>query len=230
MKSSSLCSPAAGEALPLPASLGYIGQAAIALEWDDLDQAASLLDKGAELCRTGGAAQPQFQCLARPGPAGAGQGRFADRSVRRWKKQLRNVLLMTISPRLPSWPRPRSGCTWHAGQIDLAEQCAAGKDYPPASRPGPGLPALVQEVWGVLQARVLLAQERPAEALGLLDPIVAQAKSAGRMARVVEGSLYQAMALYALQRDALEPFSMALAVEPSQGMTRLFLEAGPSSA
>jgi hypothetical protein len=49
-----MCSPAAGKALPLPTSLGYIGQAAIALEWNDLDLATRLLDKGTDFRRQGG--------------------------------------------------------------------------------------------------------------------------------------------------------------------------------
>jgi LuxR family transcriptional regulator, maltose regulon positive regulatory protein len=114
------------------------------------------------------------------------------------------------------------------GQVDLAAQCASGAALPPANRPGPELPGLIQEVWSELRARVLLAQDRPADALALLDPIISHAKSAGRMARVVEGSLCQALALYALKQDALGPLLQALSVSQPQGITRLFLEAGHS--
>ena len=48
------------------------------------------------------------------------------------------------------------------------------------------------------------------------------------MTRVIEGGLYQALALYALQRDALEPLRLALTVGRPQGITRLFLESGSS--
>ena len=192
-------------ALPLPASLGYIGQAAIALEWNDLDRAASLLDKGAELCRTGGADSAPISVPCWSGPAEAGQGDLQAAgealeeaaSKRSFDDNIAAVAQLAAGPG-PAAPGMLDRSTWRSS-------CAAGEALPPASRPGPGLPALVQEVWSVLQARVLLAHERPVDALAVLDPIVAQAKSAGRMARVVEGSLYQALALYALKRDALEP-------------------------
>ena len=222
-----MCSPAAGEALPLPTSMGYIGQAAIALEWNDPDLATRLLDKGAELWRQGGQIGPNLSTLLVRARLKQTRGDLqsahadleeaaSDRAFDDNIAAIANLAQAQVRLHLAS------------GQIELAEQCAAGMGLPPASRPGAGLPALIQEVWGVLQARVRLAQERPAEALALLEPVILQAKSAGRMARVMEGSLYQAMALYALQRDALEPLRLALTVGRPQGVTRLFLECGPS--
>jgi LuxR family maltose regulon positive regulatory protein len=220
-----MCSPATGEALPLPASMGYIGQAAIALEWNDLYQATSLLGMGADLCRQGGQLNPNFSALlvrARLMQARGDLQAAHDALEEAASKRAFDDNIAAVAQLAQAQVRLHLA----SGQLDLAEQCAAGEGLPPASRPGPGLPALIQEVWSVLQARVLLAHERPAQALALLEPVISQAKGAGRMTRVIEGSLCQALALYALQRDALEPVRLALSAGQPQGITRLFLESG----
>jgi LuxR family transcriptional regulator, maltose regulon positive regulatory protein len=222
-----MCSPAAGEALPLPASLGYIGQAAIALEWDDLDLAASLLDKGADFRRQAGQLNPSLSALIVQARLKQAKGDLQSACADLEEATSDRAFDDNIAA-VASLAQAQVCLHLACGQFELAEQCAAGMGLPPASQPGPRLPALVQEVWGVLQARVLLAIERPAEALAILNPIVPQAKSASRMTRVIEGGLYQALALYALQRDALEPLRLALTVGRPQGITRLFLESGTS--
>jgi LuxR family maltose regulon positive regulatory protein len=222
-----MCSPAAGEGLPLAASLGYIGQAAIALEWNDRGLATKLLDKGVELRRQGGQISPNLSTLLVRARLKQTRGDFQSAGADLEEAASDRAFDDNIAA-VANLAQAQVRLYLASGQIELAEQCAAGMRLPPASRPGPGLPALIQEVWSVLQARLLLAQERPAEALALLEPIVPQAKSAGRMARVMEGSLYQAMALYALQHDALESLRLALAVGQPQGVTRMFLECGPS--
>ena len=173
-----MCSPAAGEALPLPASMGYIGQAGIALEWDDLDLATSLLDKGADLRRQAGQLNPNLSALlvrARLKQArGDLQSARADLEEAASDRAFDDNIA-AVASLAQAQVRLNLAC----GQVELAEQCAAGMGLPPASRPGPGLPALVQEVWGVLQAMVLLAQARPDAALAILDPIV----SAGQKRR-----------------------------------------------
>ena len=181
-----LCSPAVGEALPLPASLGYIGQAAIALEWNDLDRAASLLEKGAELCRKGGQLSPNFSTLLVRARLKQAQGDLqaaGEELEEAASKRSFDDNIAAVAQLAAAQVRLHLAC----GRLDLAEHCAAGKALPPSSQPGPEPPALVQEVWGVLQARMQLAHERPVDALKVLDPIVAQAKSAGRKARVVPG-------------------------------------------
>jgi LuxR family maltose regulon positive regulatory protein len=221
-----MCSPAAGESLPLPTSLGFIGQAAIALEWNDLDLAKRLLDKGAGFRQQGGQPSPNLSTLLVQARLNQTRGDLQS-AWRDLEEAASEHAFDDNIAAVANLAQAQVRLHLASGQIELAEQCAAGMELPSANRPGPGLPALIQEVWDVLQARVLLAQGRPAEALALLDPIVPQAKSAGRMARVVEGSLCQALALYMLHRDALEPLRLALAVGQPQGITLLFLEAGP---
>ncbi|HVP20903.1 MAG TPA: hypothetical protein VMS73_03480, partial [Anaerolineaceae bacterium] len=213
------------ETLPLPASLGFIGQAAIALEWNDLEQAAYLLEKGVALCRQVGQASPSFSALLVRARLAQAREDF-DAARREIEEAASQRAFDDNIAAVAQLAQAQVRLHLAMEQSELAEQCANGAQLPSASRPGPGQPALVQEVWGVLRARVLLAQGRPAEALALLEPIVLQAKNAGRMARVVEGSLYQAMALHTLKQDALEPLKLSLAISQPQGITRLYLEAG----
>jgi LuxR family maltose regulon positive regulatory protein len=220
-----MCSPASGEGMPLPASLGYIGQAAIALEWNELDQATSLLNKGVELCRQVGRANPVFSALLIR--ARLMQARGDLQATRAELEEAASIHsfddnIASVAQLAQAYVRLHLAM----GQVEMAMQFATGTRLPPASQPGPELPALVQEVWEVLRARVLLAQNRPEEALTLINPVVPQAKNTGRNARVVEGSLCQALALHALKRDAVEPLRLALAVGLPQGMRRIFLEAG----
>jgi LuxR family maltose regulon positive regulatory protein len=220
-----MCSPSSGEALPFPASLGYIGQAAIALEWNDLDQAASLLDKGVELCRQVGQVSLSYSALLVRARLMQARGDF-QAACAALEEAVSNRTFDDNIAAAAQLAQAQVRLYLEMGQVELATQCASGTALPPANRPGPALPGLIQEVWIGLHARALLAQDRPAEALALLDPIIPQAKSAGRMARVVEGSLWQALAFYALKQDALGPLLQALAVSQPQGLTRLFLEAG----
>jgi LuxR family maltose regulon positive regulatory protein len=218
-----MCLPASGVSSPLPASLGYVGQAAIALEWNDLDRATDLLDKGAELSRQGEQINLTYSALLTRARLKRARGdlpaALADLEEAASKRAFDDNIAAVAQ-----LAQAQVRLNLAAGQLEQAMQCAAGAGVPPASRPGPGLPALVQEVWSVMQARVLLAQGRPAEALALLDPIVPQAKGTGRMTQAVEGSLCQALANHALRRDALEPLRLALNAAQAQGITRLFLE------
>ena len=220
-----MCSLASGEVLPLPTSLGYIGQAAIALEWNDLDLATRLLDKGKGFRRESGQLSPNLSTLLVQARLNQTRGDLQS-AIKDLEEAASERAFDDNIAAVANLAQAQVRLRLASGQLELAEQCAAGTGLPPASRPGLGLPALIQEVWDVLRARVLQAQERPVEALALLEPIIPQAKSAGRMARVVEGSLCQALALHALHRDALEPLRLALAVGRPQGITLLFLEAG----
>ena len=120
-----MCSPAAGEALPLPASMGYIGQAGIALEWDDLDLAASLLDKGADLRRQAGQLNPNLSALlvrARLAQArGDLQSARADLEEAASDRAFDDNIA-AVASLAQAQVRLNLAC----GQVELAEQCAAG--------------------------------------------------------------------------------------------------------
>ncbi len=90
----------------------------------------------------------------------------------------------------------------------------------------PGYP---QEREYLVLARVLLAQDRPGQALTLLDRLLAQAATGGRIGSVIEIRALQALAHQA-SRD--EPAAMAALVEAltlscPQGHVRVFADEGP---
>src|SRR6266851_4996579 len=90
----------------------------------------------------------------------------------------------------------------------------------------PGYP---QEREYLVLARVLLAQDRPGRALTLLDRLLAQAATGGRIGSVIEIRALQALAHQA-SRD--EPAAMAALVEAltlscPQGYVRVFADEGP---
>jgi hypothetical protein len=79
------------------------------------------------------------------------------------------------------------------------------------ARAGPGLcPRFAQEREYLVLARVLLAQDRPGQALTLLDRVLDQAATGGRIGRVIEIRALQALA-HEARCD--EPAAMAALVE-----------------
>jgi LuxR family maltose regulon positive regulatory protein len=90
----------------------------------------------------------------------------------------------------------------------------------------PGYP---QEREYLVLARVLLAQDRPGQALTLLDRLLAQAATGGRIGSVIEIRALQALAH---QASSDEPTAMAALVEAltlscPQGHVRVFADEGP---
>ncbi|MCP4543424.1 MAG: hypothetical protein GY832_40445 [Chloroflexi bacterium] len=77
-------------------------------------------------------------------------------------------------------------------------------------------------------ARVLLAQDRPSEALILLDALLSPAQAAGRLGTVIEITALRALALRALDDtdNALETLQRALQLAEPEGYARVFLDEG----
>jgi LuxR family maltose regulon positive regulatory protein len=218
-----LCTPAADRTQGYPAGVGLVGQAGIALEWNDIDTASRLLDQGLALCRQGGITTVDFYALLtqarlalargdRPGTSAALAEAARNGSI--VSQQMTAVQLIQAQVRL---------CL-AGGQSDAAARWARGEELPVS----PGLPALMQEIMGLAQAHVDLAQGRPKDALTRLERLVPQSESARRLAHVMEGRLLQALAQHALHQNALESLEHALSLSQPEGATRLILEAGPT--
>jgi DNA-binding NarL/FixJ family response regulator len=81
-------------------------------------------------------------------------------------------------------------------------------------------------------ARVLLAQQKPDQAITLLEPLLAQAEAQGRMDSFVEVGALQALALAAVgdQAAAFSALAEALAVAAPQGYVRVFVDEGAPMA
>ena len=81
-------------------------------------------------------------------------------------------------------------------------------------------------------ARVLLAQQRPAEALALLDRLHAAAVAQGRVGSVIEAGALRALALAACGQDAdaVNALAEVLTLACPQGYVRVFADEGPPMA
>ena len=81
-------------------------------------------------------------------------------------------------------------------------------------------------------ARVLLAQERPAEALALLDRLHAAAAAQDRTGSLIEIGALRALALAACghDADAVNVLADALTLACPRGYVRVFADEGPSMA
>jgi LuxR family maltose regulon positive regulatory protein len=214
----------AAEPAPAPLGLGLIGQAAIALERSDLDAAARLLERGMDLCRQGGISLADFSALLVRARLAQARGDFAGAAAALADAAGRSALVgWKMNATLLAQAQVRLSLA--AGDVDAAERAARGGDLPAGS----DFPVNLQEIWKTSRASVLLARGRPEDALALLEGLVPQAQAGERAARVIEGSLLQALALHALHREALEPLRRALALSRPQGVTRLYLEAGPAA-
>jgi len=84
------------------------------------------------------------------------------------------------------------------------------------------------ELTHITRARVLMAQNEPNEAIGLLSQLEATARSAGRMGRVIEILLLQALALQEIgdSEHALLALTKCLALAEPEGYARVFLDEG----
>ena len=90
----------------------------------------------------------------------------------------------------------------------------------------------VREFEDLTLARVLLAEDRPSQALALLDPMLAAAGAAGRRGAVIEIHALRALARHALDEpeEALEEIEQALALAEPEGYLRLFVDMGQPMA
>ena len=93
-------------------------------------------------------------------------------------------------------------------------------------------PRYPREPGYLVLARVLLAQERPAEALALLDRLYAAAVAQDRVGSVIEAGALRALALAACGQDAdaVNALADALTLACPQGYVRVFADEGPPMA
>ena len=93
-------------------------------------------------------------------------------------------------------------------------------------------PRYPREPGYLVLARVLLAQERPAEALALLDRLYAAAVAQDRVGSVIEAGALRALALAACGQDAdaVDALADVLTLACPQGYVRVFADEGPPMA
>jgi LuxR family maltose regulon positive regulatory protein len=203
-----------------------IGLAQLAYEWNDLDQAAQLLQEAAEHLShfTDEALQAQATLL---------QARILQASGQ--TEQARRLLQALLAWRDPSHSPQllREILFWQTHlELSCGNLLAAQRWAPLHQGPDEHLSRLQYEREEQLLARWLLAQGRGQEALGLLEGWYAEAMAAGRIRSALESQLLSVLAYHQLNhsQDAHRLLTEVVQLAHTQGYLRLFLDEGEDLA
>jgi LuxR family maltose regulon positive regulatory protein len=213
-----------GRPPPPTAGLVYVGLAEVAYQRNELDRALKYVAEGIALSR-------QFL----PGtPPIAGLVTLA------WIRQAAGDpagALAAISEAGEAWhvmagvlnPFPAQRARLLLAQGDVA---AAARWTDETGLHAEDEPRYPREPGYLVLARVLLAQERPAEALALLDRLYAAAVAQDRVGSVIEVGALRALALAASRDgdDAVDALAHVLTLACPQGYVRVFADEGPPMA
>ncbi|MFY9933594.1 MAG: hypothetical protein WAK82_36865, partial [Streptosporangiaceae bacterium] len=180
-----------------PAGPAYVGLAEVAYQRNELDSALRQVTEGISLCQ-------QFRY---PAPLGTGLVTLA------WIRQAqgdpggaleamgeagRTALGPGVTGLLNPVPAQRARLLLAQGDVAAAARWTAECGLAPGDEPG-----YPREPEYLVLARVLIAQDRPAEALKLLETMLAAASGQGRTGSVIEIAALRALALAACgDRDA----------------------------
>jgi LuxR family maltose regulon positive regulatory protein len=126
------------------------------------------------------------------------------------------------------------------GDLEGATRWAEGRGLLPAAQRAESLPdedrdslrEHMQKYEQILLARLLIALDRPAEALDLLDPLLVLAGELERVDLIIGVQILRALAWQAAGdgAQAMEPLAEALAAAEPGGWVRTFLDEGPPMA
>jgi LuxR family transcriptional regulator, maltose regulon positive regulatory protein len=210
---------------PLPAAgPSQVGLAEIAYQRDDLDLALRHATEGIALCRqfvytpplANGLATLAMIRQATGDPAGA---------------------LAAITEAGPASPGPAgllNPVPAQRARLLLAQGNLPGAArFPQENGLGPDdEPDYARESGHLVLARILLAQDRPGQALALLDRLHAAAQAQGRTGSLIESGALRALALAAAgdEEAAVTALASALALACPQGYVRVFADEGPAMA
>ena len=207
---------------PPGAGIGYVGLAEVAYQRDKLDDALRQVTEGIPLAKNYSYTQPLATGLAtlawirqaQGDSAGAGEamgeaGQAAPEAA--------------VTGLLNPVPAQRARLLLAQGNVDAAARWAQenglrATDTPPYSR----------EPEYLMLTRVLLAQDRPGQALALLERLHAQATAQGRLGSLIEIQALQALALAASgdEAAAVDALVGALTSACPQGYVRVFADEG----
>ena len=204
--------------------LVYVGLAEVAYQRNELDSALRYVTEGITLCRlfvykaplAAGLATLAWIRQATGDPAGAleaiGEAEHA------WR---------TTADLLNPFPAQRARLLLAQGDV----AAAARWTHESGLRAGDE-PRYPREPGYLVLARVLLTQQRPAEALALLDRLRAAAVAQDRGGSVIEAGALRALALAACGQDAdaVNALADVLTLACPQGYVRVFTDEGPPMA
>jgi len=201
----------------------HVGLAQVLYERNELTAALDHATRGVTLCR-----QLAFTSALATGLAIVGRIRHAQGDAAGALEAMGEAGQAGLSPQVITLfnpvPSQRARLLLAQGDTAAAARWTQQRGLRPDDEPG-----YPQERDYLVLARVLLAQDRPGQALTLLDQLLAPAATGGRIGSVIEIRALQALAHQA-SRD--EPAAMAALVEAltlscPQGHVRVFADEGP---
>ena len=216
-----------GRAAMPSAGIGYVGMAEVAYQRGELDTALQHVTKGIELCR-------QLNWKTQPLVAGLvtlAWIRQANGDPGGAREAIAEAGRIAPSPSLANLfnPVPAQRARLLLAQGDIA---AAARWAQEGGLRADDEPMYQTEREHLVLARVLLVQDRPAEALALLDRLHVAAAAQDRAGSLIEIGALRALAL-AARGDAdraVDALAEALALACPQGYVRVFADEGPPMA
>jgi len=209
-----------------PAGPAFVGLAEVAYQRNELDGALRQVTEGIALCR-------QFRY---PAPLGVGLVTLAwirqvqgdpDGALEAIAEAGRVALDPGVTGLLNPVPVQRARLLLAQGDVAAAARWTQERGLRPDDEPG-----YPREREHLVLARVLLAEDRPAQALALLERMLAAAVAQDRTGSVIEIGALRALALAGRgDRDAaVDALARALALGCSQGYVRVFADEGAPMA
>ena len=209
---------------PPAAGPSYAGLAEIAYQRDELDLALRHATEGIALCRqfvytpplAGGLATLAMIRQATGDPAGALEAITEADQAAPGPAGLLNPV-----------PARRARLLLAQGDLPAAARFARENGLGPDDEPD-----YARESGHLVLARILLAQDRPGQALALLDRLHAAAKAQDRTGSLIETGALRALALAATgdEAGAVTALAGALLLACPQGHVRVFADEGPPMA
>ena len=219
---------AAGPDEPAPqvAGVAFVGTAGVLYERDELDAALAYATDGIALCRQLAYTPPLAHglvTLARIRQAQGDRAGALDALGQAEGLQLSPVVVGLLNP----VPAQRARLALALGDVDAAARWVRARGLTAEDEP-----RYPRERGYLMLVRVLLAQQAPEQALGLLERLHAQAAAQGRTGGVIQVRTLQALGRHAIgdPRGALAPLADALALAAPEGYLRVFVDEGPPMA
>ena len=220
-----IAAPPGRAAMPA-AGIGYVGMAEVAYQRGDLDAAHQQVTEGIPLCRQLNWTQPLAAGLvtlawirqASGDPGGA---------LEAMREAERIAPSPSVTNLLNPVPVQRARLLLAQGDFAAAARWAQERGLRTDDEP-----MYHKEREHLVLARVLLAQDQPAEALALLDRLHQAAATQDRADSLIEIGALRALALAATGQEgaALDALAGALTLACPQGYVRAFADEGPPMA
>jgi ATP/maltotriose-dependent transcriptional regulator MalT len=216
-----ITAPPGQPAMPA-AGIAYVGMAEVAYQRGELDIALRQVSDGIVLCRQLNYTQPLATGLARLAWIRQAQGDAAG-ALEAIGHAERAVTVSGVASLLNPVPSQRARLLLAQGDLAAAARWSYERGLGTDDQP-----SYPQEPEYLVLARVLLAQDRPEQALGLLERLHAGAAGQGRTGSVIEIRALHALALAANGDEAggVAVLAETLTLAHPEGYVRVFADDG----